>query len=104
MFLDLTNFLVVFFTDTVLVRSFKLCIIITSLWIYQSVPGLMTLTLFQGHMCVRILHWKLFFRFFPSEFKHCMVLTYTKKTRHSMLCVTGVYLGDLTNMIFFFQF
>ena len=29
-----------------------------------------------------------------------MVLTYIKKIRHSMLCVTGVYLGDITDMTF----
>ena len=30
-----------------------------------------------------------------------MVLTYIKKVRHSMLCVTGVYLSDITDTIFF---
>ena len=29
-----------------------------------------------------------------------MVATYAKKIKHSMPCVTGVYLRDITNMIF----
>ena len=29
-----------------------------------------------------------------------MVTTHIKKIKHSMLCVTGVYLRDLDNMIF----
>ena len=29
-----------------------------------------------------------------------MVAKYVKQTEHSMLCVTGVYLRDLDNMIF----
>ena len=28
-----------------------------------------------------------------------MALTYLKKIRHSILCVTGVYLRDITNII-----
>ena len=33
-----------------------------------------------------------------------MTLTYIKKIRHSMLCVTGVYLKDIANMILFSNF
>ena len=31
-----------------------------------------------------------------------MVLTYIKKIRHSMFCVTGVYLSDICFFIFYF--
>ena len=55
MFPDLTKTVVDFFMDAVQGRFFKLCIIITSLWVYQFTPCLMTLTLFQGHVCVRII-------------------------------------------------
>ena len=48
------NFIVGFFMDTLQARFFKLCIIIFLLWVYQFIPGLKTLTLFQGHRCVRI--------------------------------------------------
>ena len=44
---------VAFFLDTIEVRCFKLCIIITLLEIYISNVCLMTLTLFQGHRYVR---------------------------------------------------
>ena len=88
---------------------FKMCIVITLLEVYQLIPGSMTLTLFQGHRCVGIINCKLFFfKYFsldscPPSFKHCMVLT-LKRVRHSMLCVTGVYLRDIDNTIFFFLF
>ena len=42
-------------------RFFKLCIIITLLGVYQFILGLMTLILFQGHKCVRIINCKSFF-------------------------------------------
>ena len=44
-----------------------------------------TLTLLQGHMCVRIIN--------------CMDATHIKKIKHSMLCVTGVYLRTLTRFL-----
>ena len=34
------------------------------------------------------------------QFEHCMVLTYIRKTRHSMLFVTDMYLRDITNTMF----
>ena len=43
------------FLGTVQTRFFKLCII-TLRWVYQFVPGLMTLILLQGHRCVRIIN------------------------------------------------
>ena len=55
----------------------------------------MTLTLFQGHRYVRIINCKLY-----SVVEWCMVTTHIKKIMHRMLCVTGVYLRDITNMIF----
>ena len=56
-----TNFHVCFFTDTVQERFFKLCAIITLLGVYQFMPDLMILTLFQGHRCVRIINCKMCF-------------------------------------------
>ena len=50
------NFIFGFFTDTVHVRFLKLCIITTLLGVYQFIPDLMTLTVFQGHMCIRIIN------------------------------------------------
>ena len=41
------------FSNIIKVRPFKLCIVITLLGVYIVILGLMTLTLFQGHMCVR---------------------------------------------------
>ena len=60
------KFIVGFFTDTVQARFFKLCIIMTLFKVYQIIPGLMTLTLFQGHRCVRIINCKLFSRFLST--------------------------------------
>ena len=48
------NFDVGFFSRTIQARSFKLCMIITSLGVYIVILGLMTLTLIQGHRCVNI--------------------------------------------------
>ena len=84
MFPDLTKTIIGFFMNTVQARFFTFCIIITLLQVYQFIPGLMTLTLFQCH----------------SYIKKILVLTDIKKIWHSMLCVTGVYLRDITNMIF----
>ena len=102
------NFIIGFFMDTVHEFFFQLCLIITLLRVYQFVPGLMTLTLFQGHMCVRIIRCN-FKNFFKSLVHHGLKVVwflhvYIKKTIHtSMLCRTGVYLRDITNM-FFLQF
>ena len=48
-----------FFLDTMKARSFKLCTIINFLGVYIVILGLITLTLFQGHRCVRNINWKL---------------------------------------------
>ena len=40
----------------------------------------------------------------PPQFKSCMVLTYIKKIRHSILCVTDVSLGDINMIFFLFNF
>ena len=45
------NFHVAFSSDTVEARSLKLCMIMTLLGDYIFIVGLMTLTLFQGHVC-----------------------------------------------------
>ena len=42
---------------------------------------------------------KLFLDSCPAWFEYCMVLTDIKKIRHSMRCVTGVYLKDVTSTI-----
>ena len=91
------NFVNCFFMDTVRARFFKLCIIITLLGVYQFIPDLMTMTFFQGNRCVKILDCKLFFLRFL--YRRCMVLTYMKKIRDSVLCVSDVYLRDITSMI-----
>ena len=56
MFPDLTKKKKIFgfFTNTS--KFFKLCIIITLLGVYQLIPGLMTLTMLQGHRCVRVIN------------------------------------------------
>ena len=60
------------------------------------------LSLFQGHSCVRLIKCILFFnRFFSTvDIKQCVVATYIKKIKLRMLCVTGVYLRDITNFFF----
>lgn len=70
-----------FFSNTVSLKSFKLCVLIT-------IPGLTTLTLLQGHRFVRN-NSKLFVLHTCSlQFKHCMVATYIKKNMHSILWET----------------
>ena len=46
------------FLDTIEARSFKLCMIITLLGVYIVIVGLMTLTLFQGHLRIRNINCK----------------------------------------------
>ena len=62
-FPDLTKMLsfAFFFRDTVQARFFKLCFIITLLWVCQFIPGFVTLTVFQGHRCVGIINCNFFF-------------------------------------------
>ena len=74
-----TDFNVAFFTDTVKARSFKLCVIITLLRVYIFMAALMTLTLFEGHSCVRYINCKVCFSdcwldSCPLQFKCRMVL------------------------------
>ena len=56
------NFIIEFFIDTVWAKFYRLCIIITMLWVYQFIPDLTMLTLFQGHRCLRVT----FLRFLSS--------------------------------------
>ena len=42
-----------FFSDTINASSFKLCMVITLDGVYIVILDFMTLTLFQGHRCVR---------------------------------------------------
>ena len=44
---------VCFFLDTIKARFFKLCLLITLLGIYVVILGVVTLSVFQGHRCVR---------------------------------------------------
>ena len=76
----------------VIARSFKLCMIITMLRVYIFILGLMTLTMFQDHRCIRNINHKLsVLDSCPLWFKCCMVVTYIKKTiMHSMIFVTLV--------------
>ena len=46
------NFNIGFFLDIIKARSFKLCMIITLLRVYNFTVGLMTLILCQDHRCV----------------------------------------------------
>ena len=67
MFSDLTITLALaFFVDTVYGRSLKLCTINTWLGVYQFIPGVMILTLFQGYSYVRTTNCKLFSNKFLS--------------------------------------
>ena len=47
---EIKNFNMTFFLDTVVVRSFKLCIIITLLGVYIFIVDLMTLTVSRSQM------------------------------------------------------
>ena len=52
----------------------------------------MTLTLFQGHRCVRNINHKLcVLGSCLLLYNQCMFATYIKKIMHMMICVTGVY-------------
>ena len=65
--------------------------IITLLGAYIVILGLMTLTLFQGHRCVRNMNCKSrVLDFCPLYFKRYMVATNIKKIMHNMICVTLV--------------
>ena len=99
------NFNVDFFVYTVQTTFFKLCKIITLLRVYEFVLDLITLTLLQGHRYVRIITCKsvfvfVFFNSCPLSCKHCLVSTYIKKIKHSVLFVSSVYLRDINNTFF----
>ena len=51
-----------FFSDTVELQFSKLCMILILLRVYHFIPGMMTLTLFQGHKFVRIMNCKHFLK------------------------------------------
>ena len=65
-----------FFSDTLKVRSFKFCMIITLIGVFIVILGLMILTLNQA-----LLH----------KFKEIM---------HNVICVTDVYSREIINMFF----
>ena len=90
-----------FFWDIIEVRSFKLCMVMTLLGIYVVNLHLMTLTLFQGHRCVRNVTCKLWFWILVlCSLKHCMVASYIKEIMHNMICVTVVYSGKVIYIFF----
>ena len=81
------------FSDTITARSFKLCMILTMLRVYIAILGLLTLTLFQGHRCIRNMNCKLHvFDSCPLHFKCCRVATYIRKIMHNLTCVMLVYI------------
>ena len=53
-------------------------------YVYIVILALMTLTLFQGHRCVRNINCKLRVLDFCPLFKCCMVATYIKKIMNSV--------------------
>ena len=80
-----------FFLDTIKAKSFKLYIIISLLWIYIVSVGLMALTLFSGHRCVRNINCQQ--RVLGSDpllFKCYMAAPYIERIMHNMICVTPV--------------
>ena len=80
-------------------KSVELCMIITFPGICWFMPGLMTLTLFQGYSCVGNVNHKLYFLdSYLLEFKYCTVATCIKKIMHNMLCVTGMYIRKIINI------
>ena len=93
-----TPFNIGFFSNTMKARYFKFCMIVTLLEVYIAIIGLITVTLFEGHRCFRNINCELRVLYScPLLFKHCMFATYITKIRRSMLCVTGVYLMDITD-------
>ena len=102
MFPDLTK-IIGFFMKSVQARFSNIYIILTLPGVYQFIPGLMTFTSFQGHRYVTIIHCKLFCKIHVHHSLNCMLITYIKKIRHSMPCVTGVHFGDIPiNTILFY--
>ena len=68
---------------------------------YIFIVGFMTLTLFQGRMCVRNVYCTL--RVLDSGlmyFECCLVATYIKKIMHNTICVIFVYSRETINMVF----
>ena len=88
------------FSDTIKARYFKVCMIITLLGSTLSFVALMTLTLFQGHRCVRNINCKLGVLDFCPLVWCCMVATHIKKIMHNMICMTDVYSREIINMFF----
>ena len=78
-------------------RSFKLCMIITLLRVYQLTAGRMTSTLFQGLGFVKVINCTLLFCMFYFYILVCcasnvvwLLHVYINKIKHSMLCMTDV--------------
>ena len=77
-----------FHSDIIKASAFKFNMIITFCVVHIVIVGLMTLTLIQGHRCVRNI--KCNFRVLdscPLYFKRCMVATYMKRIMHSIICL-----------------
>ena len=60
-----------FFLDTIKTISFKLFMIMTLIGSYIVILGLMTLTLFQGHWCVRNINCKLHAATQYTDLRNC---------------------------------
>ena len=52
----------------------------------------MTSTLFEGHRYVRIINCNFVFGFLSTLVERCVAAAHLKKDKHSMVCVTDVYL------------
>ena len=74
--------------------------IITLLGVYIVILDLITLTLVQGHRCLRNVNANCVFLILVicSLNKCCMVAKYFKKIMHNMMFVTGVYLREIINL------
>ena len=89
------------FSDTSEARSFKLRMIITLLGFYIVIGGLITLTLLQGHRCVRNVNFKLrVLNSCPLKFNRRMVATYIKNIMHNMICVLRRVFNEKINLFF----
>ena len=95
------NLIACFFMDTVWGKSSKLWMILTLLGAYRFILGLMTLALFQGNRCVRIINCKLFFSFLMTViFKNIVWVLHALKSSSAvcflwLVCIKATLLGHL---------
>ena len=99
MFSDLTKSLSLAFRRHCLKEAFQ------TLGDYNLAGGLAVQTRFdyldrilRSQAC-QIHNLQIVFRFLSTVVKWCMLATHIKDIKHGMLCVTGVYLRDITDTI-----